>query len=691
MMLQKQKNHSHSKESKFLVSLVFVIYILSIILVPLLGAFENYTYTLHTSKESEINGADYLIITPECFYENIIPLAQSKENKGLLTKVVKLTDIAANTSAEIISEYIQYAYDNWNPAPTYLLLVGDVEFIPAHYRNEGPATDLYYSTVEGDDYFPDIFVGRFPVKTASELDIVVDKTLNYEINFNQSETWRQNILLASHKQSGRYYLKTSEAIRHFLVDENYTANKVYTGGSCKGTTQDVIDSINEGNFIVSHRNHGGVLGWSHPSLTVDDIPSLNNTGMLPAMFSVNCLSGYYDAESVDCFGEAILKAEDKGVIAYIGASRYSYSGYNDELNKGLFSAIWPDYYPGYRNPVQHSTKLGAILNYAKHFMLDKYSLTLADDYQYNWGKEYLTPSRTQYQFEVFNLFGDPELSIIEFPHDLSVDLEIPNQRLINKDYTINASVINNGVNLESDINLVLYLNEIPVASKNILDLTIGEKLTINYSWTPTDYGIYNITAYASPVMDEFSWSNNIFTELITINSPSTPFKDDFENGLLNWDCNTSLWHITDDNSVWADSYHSSSHALWFGQEATGNCYTGTKQMGNVISKTIDLTGAEKAYLTFDHWRETKTSDDWSYVYISTNGNNWDLVYSNNSDISPWENVNLNISSYVGNENIRIRFCFDVDQKSVYDYRGWLVDDICVYIEEFNPPTWIELL
>lgn len=685
MTLHKQKNHSHLKESKFLVSLVFVICILIIITFPLLNIFKESIsseniFETNNIANPEINGADYLIITPERFYENILPLAQSKENKGLLTKVVSLTDIAAIPSAENISEYIQYAYDNWNPAPTYLLLVGDVEFIPAHYMNGGPATDLYYSTVVGDDYYPDIYVGRFPVKTANELDIVVGKTLNYENNFNQSENWRQNILLASHKQSGRYYLKTSEAIRHFLVDENYTANKVYTGGSCRGTTQDVIDLINEGTFIVSHRNHGGVLGWGHPSLTVDDIPSLNNMDMLPAMFSVNCLSGYYDAASVDCFGEAILKAEDKGVVGYIGASRYSFSGFNDELNKGLFSAIWADYYPGYRNPEQHSTKLGAILNYAKYFMLDKYSLTIANDYKYSWGKEYLTPSRTQYQFEVFNLFGDPELSIIEFPHDLSVDLEIPNQRLINKAYNINASVINNGVNLESDINLVLYINEIPVASKNILDLAIGEKVSIKYSWTPTDYGIYNITAYASPVMDEFSWSNNIFTELITINSPATPFKDDFENGLLNWDCNTSLWHITDDNSAWPDSYKSSSHALWFGQEATGNCYIGTKQMGNMISKTIDLTGAEKAYLTFDHWRETKASNDWSYVYISTDGNNWDLVYSNNSDISPWENVNLNISSYVGNESIRIRFCFDIDQYSAYDYRGWLVDDICVYIE-----------
>ena len=699
------KNQSYLKKHKSLVSLVFAFSILIVIIFPLLSALENQNYTLQTSKESititqifetnnkadlEIIGADYLIITPDAFYENILPLALSKENKGLLTKIVNISDIASNPSAEIISEYIQSAYDNWNPAPTYLLLVGDVELLPAHYRNGGPATDLYYSTVVGDDYYPDIYVGRFPVKTANELDIIVDKTLNYENNFNQSDDWRQNILMAAHKQNGRYYIDTSESIRQFLVDESYTANTVYTGGSSTGTTQDVIDLINEGTFIVNHRNHGGVSGWSHPSLTIDDIPSLNNMDMLPVMFSVNCLSGYYDARTVDCFGEAILKAQDKGVVGYIGASRISYSGFNDELNKGFFSAIFPDYYPGYRNPVEHSTKLGAILNYGKHFMLDKYILTRADDYHYSWGKQYLTPSQTQYQFEVFNLFGDPELSIIEFPHDLSVDLEIPNQRLINKAYTINASVINNGVNLETDFNLVLYLNEIPVASKNILNLNIGEKETINYSWTPTEYGIYNITAYVSPVIDEFSWSNNIFTELITINPPTTPFKDDFENGLSNWYYNTSLWHITDDYSAWPDSYHSSSHALWFGQEATGNYYTGNKQMGNMISKTIDLNGAEKAYLTFDHWRETKVSNEWSNVYISTNGINWDLIYSNNSDISPWEHVNLNISSYVGNENIRIRFCFDVNDNSVSDNRGWLVDDICISIEESNPPTWVEL-
>jgi hypothetical protein len=323
-------------------------------------------------------------------------------------------------------------------------------------------------------------------------------------------------------------------------------------------------------------------------------------------------------------------------------------------------------------------------------MFDKYGLTRADGYHYSWGKSFLTPWQTQYQFEIYNLFGDPELSIIEFPHDLKVDLEIPNQRLINTVYYINASVINNGVNLESDVDLVICVNDIPVASRNILNLSIGEKVTIDYSWTPTEYGIYNITAYASPVMDEFSWSNNIFTEIITINHPTTPFNDDFENGLINWYCNTSLWHVTDNNSAWSDPYHSPSHAMWFGNESTGDCYTGAQQMGNLISNTIDLTGAEKIYLEFDHWRETKFSNDFSYVYISTDGSNWDLVYSNSSNISPWEHVNLNISSYIGNESIRIRFCFDVYNTSVNDYRGWLVDDICVKIEETVPPTWVEV-
>ncbi|MFX1259546.1 MAG: C25 family cysteine peptidase, partial [Promethearchaeota archaeon] len=169
----------------------------------------------------DADGADYLVITADQFYDNVLPLAQSKELKGLATVVVKLSEIGTSPSADDISAYIQNAYNTWDPAPSYLLLVGDSNILPVHYKEDMVASDLYYATVDGTDYFPDIFVGRLPVQNNNELDIIINKIINYEANLNPLDFWRNKVLLASYEESGRFFTITSEAIRQYLEAEGY--------------------------------------------------------------------------------------------------------------------------------------------------------------------------------------------------------------------------------------------------------------------------------------------------------------------------------------------------------------------------------------------------------------------------------------------------------------------------------------
>jgi len=361
------------------------------------------------SSDSEMNGSEYLIITHQNFSDSIKILAEDKIKHGLSTKIVNSSSICENPTPENISDYIQNAYDTWNPQPKYVLLVGDVEYIPAHTCEGYPySTDLYYATVNGSDYFPDLYVGRFPVKNNEELEIIINKTINYEENYDPNEAMFSHVLLAAYEQSTRYYIETSESIRTFLENNSYTTTCVYTGGEYTGTTEDIINCVNEGALLLNHRDHGGIYGWSFPSFSISDINDLNNSHFQPVMFSINCLSGSFDYSS-DCFGEAILKAENKGITAFIGASTVSYSGYNDELNKGLFASIFPGYYPDYSNGnVTRTAKLGGILNFGKMFMYDKYYLTNGEGY--SWTPNELT---TQLQFEIINLLGDPELSVID--------------------------------------------------------------------------------------------------------------------------------------------------------------------------------------------------------------------------------------------------------------------------------------
>jgi len=364
------------------------------------------------SSDSEMNGSEYLIITHENFSDTIKILAEDKIRHGISTKIVNSSSICENPTPQNISDYIQNAYDTWNPKPKYILLVGDVEYIPVHScESYSYGTDLYYATVNGSDYFPELYVGRFPVKNNEELEIMINKTINYEENYDSSKEMFSNVLLAAYNQSDgidRYYITTVENISEYLENNSFKTTKVYAGPYQNGTTEDVINCVNEGALLLNHRDHGDVYGWSYPSFSVSDIQDLNNSHFHPVMFSINCLSGSFDFSS-DCFGEAILKAKDKGISAFIGASTVSYSGYNDELNKGLFASIFPEYYPNYSNGnVTRTAELGGILNFGKMFMYDNYYLTNGKDYR--WGAN---EQVTHLQFEIMNLLGDPELSVID--------------------------------------------------------------------------------------------------------------------------------------------------------------------------------------------------------------------------------------------------------------------------------------
>jgi hypothetical protein len=444
-------------------------------------------------EEQGRTGAEYLIITHDNFYNAIVPLANWKETKGVTTRIVKTSDIsaAAPPTAAEISDYIQDAYDTWSPAPSYVLLVGDSEFITTHYETVHPsdshggfeiATDLYYSTVHGEDYFPDIYLGRLSVDTAAQTTTIVNKILKYEQQPPADQDFYNNIAAAAYFQdqddwSGppwnvwvnlrdgyedRRFVLTSEEIRDFLVDEGYTVERIYEADNpagqnpthyndgpyafyddgdplpddlewpdfrWDGDTDNITDIIESGCFLMYHRDHGGSEnywdhddffwggsdGWGHPEYDTGDIATLTNGDLLPFVLSVECQCGWFDGEidqnndpalthNTESFCEMFLRQAGGGAIAAIGSTRNSRSGYNDNLAKGFIDAIWPNFNTTYASGGLY--KFGQILTYGKAYMSTIHGYT--DDF-------------VQPTFELFHLFGDPELSLwTSQPKELTV-------------------------------------------------------------------------------------------------------------------------------------------------------------------------------------------------------------------------------------------------------------------------------
>ena len=370
-------------------------------------------------------GCEYLILTHPIFLSAANDLAEWKKKTGILTKVVDTTETGGDN--ESIRQYIQDAYDTWNPAPSYVLLIGDAEYIPTNYFTD-TGTDLWYATVSGSDYYPDLFIGRISVDYLYQANIIVQKIIGYEQD-PPSETWfYKDVTVAAYFQDSlspygyedRRFIKTSEEIRNFLLTEDYDVERIYctpasvnptnyndnyyahgepipsellreNGFTWEGDYIDIINAINQGSFIVNHRDHGGVQGWGDPYFDTSHIASLSNGDLLPIVFSINCLTGYFDYEYGESFCEEFLRKANGGTVGIVGASRISYSGYNDYLCRGFYDAIWPDFdlSQGGTMPLY---KMGEVLNYGKLYMAN------------TWGDLSL-------EFELFHWFGDPTMEI----------------------------------------------------------------------------------------------------------------------------------------------------------------------------------------------------------------------------------------------------------------------------------------
>ncbi|MFX1312552.1 MAG: DUF4350 domain-containing protein, partial [Promethearchaeota archaeon] len=114
------------------------------------------------------------------------------------------------------------------------------------------------------------------------------------------------------------------------------------------------------------------------------------------------------------------------------------------------------------------------------------------------------------------LVDDIQVLSCPIEHELGVSLEVPANPELGEVYIVNATVFNDGLNDEYDVDLLLYLDGIVVDSTTISTLPVGDNETISYIWIPADYGSYNFTAYAPSVPDESITENNIITEILYI-------------------------------------------------------------------------------------------------------------------------------------------------------------------------------
>jgi len=269
------------------------------------GVYEN--HFLNFAKDSRYipreEDGSLLIITYEAYASQMMPLVEWKNQKGLKTRLVTLSEAGSTYSQ--IHNYIQNEYDTTDLA--YVLLVGDSQHVPKY----GSDSDPVYSLLAGSDNYPEIFVGRFSAESPEHVMTQVARTIAYERDTpaGSGSNWLQSGTgIASAEGPGGHFGEFDavheDLIRADLLDYGYDqVDQIYDPGA---SSVQVTNVVNAGRGIMNYTGHGSQTSWSTSGFSNNHVNALTNDSQLPLIISVACNNGTFT--NATCFGEAWLRA-----------------------------------------------------------------------------------------------------------------------------------------------------------------------------------------------------------------------------------------------------------------------------------------------------------------------------------------------------------------------------------------------
>ena len=298
-----------------------------------------------------------LVIANRMFENCIQDWVAWKTTKGIYVDLNYTDDIG--TSASAIKSFIQTKYAA--NAPTFLVIMGDKDQVVPSITSASQTScvsDLDYSSVDGDE-FVDMFHSRISATTTAEMTAILNKALEYEQYTMPDPSYLNNVLLIAGEDDG-WGITVGRPTIWYATNYYYNAahgfDNVYEFSH--GTYTNCYSYLSSGVGFANYTAHGSQTSWAGPSFTVSDVNNLTNEHKYFFAIGNCCQSGDWGYST--CYGEALVRAENKGAFAYIGSCPNTvwlndyYFGVGptsradgtmpsyDETGTGIYDAIWMD-------------------------------------------------------------------------------------------------------------------------------------------------------------------------------------------------------------------------------------------------------------------------------------------------------------------------------------------------------------
>jgi len=379
-----------------------------------------------------------LIISHSSITDYLSSFVKWKRARGYDVDVVNKTDIGTSTVA--IKAYLTNYYTLHHPE--YVLLLGDDSGsygIPTNIYDspdgqEHDADDNYYTMVEGNDYFPEMLIGRFSFVDVGELTAMLSKTMRYERMPPMDDTawFKKALVVAGNYAEGGLQpvtpIQMSRWLREKMIAKGYTqVDTVFYPPTYPGTSQ-IQSAISSGAQFVSYRGWGDANGWHYPLFHLDHLSNAASGTKTPVVFSIVCNTGDFINSVNPSFGEKWMRMgtsfAPNGCVAFVGPSDlHTRTNLNNALSTGAFSSILDD-----GNRIFASSVLAGKM-----------------ELYHSFPDEAGTGGYVPFYFHVYNVLSDPSLNMwVLVPNQIAANIPTQIDQAVSS-LTINLPGLNGAI------------------------------------------------------------------------------------------------------------------------------------------------------------------------------------------------------------------------------------------------------
>ncbi len=300
------------------------------------GVWPNHPSHWHSAQA----GADIAMVAYGEFAGTLAPLVQVHRAEGKTLAVVPIIDLYdefnfGERSPEAIKQFLRTASQNWEKAPTYLLLNGRASLDPRNYLGFGnldmvPTRIVASSSLmtASDDWFsdftnsgmPTIATGRLPVSTVDEANTVVGKIVAYE-GQSTNGPWTANALMVADRDDTESFTQDSQTVQEKLPTTMPVTDVFVDTTGTTAARGDIVNAINAGQVLVNYLGHGSEEQWAGSDIFDENtVSSLTNSSQLPVFLIMDCLNGFFQDVYAEPLGVTLMLASNGGAVAVLASS-----------------------------------------------------------------------------------------------------------------------------------------------------------------------------------------------------------------------------------------------------------------------------------------------------------------------------------------------------------------------------------